>query len=96
MKTISEITGILEENKKGLSTRFKIKELGVFGSYSRGEQQEESDLDILVNFSQPIGLDFVELAMELEGILDIKVDLVSRGAIKSELWKYVEEDLIYV
>ncbi|MDI6779516.1 MAG: nucleotidyltransferase domain-containing protein [Bacteroidota bacterium] len=65
--------------------KYKVKKMGIFGSYSRGEQVKDSDIDILVEFEEPIGL-----------TLQTKVDLVSRKAIKPKLWKYIKKDIIYV
>lgn len=96
MKTLDEIKNILAQHKKELADRYKVKEIGIFGSYIRGEQEEKSDLDILVEFEEPIGLEFIELAEFLESILGVKVDLVSKGAVKPNRWKYIEEELVYV
>jgi predicted nucleotidyltransferase len=96
VKSLEEVRRALSEHKQGLKEGFKIKEIGIFGSYARNEQREDSDVDILVEFEEPIGLQFVDLAELLENILEMKVDLVSRGAIKPNRWKYVEQDLIYV
>ena len=96
MKTLDEIKNILAQHKEELADRYKVKEIGIFGSYVRGEQNKRSDLDILVEFKEPIGLDFIELAEFLESILEVKVDLVSKGAVKLNRWKYIKEDLIYV
>ena len=96
MKTVDEIRDILAQHKEELADRYKVKEIGIFGSYIRGEQKNDSDLDILVEFKEPIGLDFIELAEFLESILEVKVDLVSKGAVKPNRWRYIKEDLIYV
>ncbi|MFH1322122.1 MAG: nucleotidyltransferase family protein [Bacteroidota bacterium] len=96
MKTLTEIKKQLVNYKSILRKKYNVKEIGVFGSYSRGEQDRNSDIDILVVFDKPIGLEFIDLAEELEIILKNKVDLVSKNAIKPKLMKYVEEDLIYV
>ena len=96
MKTVDEIKSILAQHKEELRDRYKVKEIGIFGSYIRGEQREKSDLDILVEFEKPIGLEFIELAEFLESILELKVDLVSKGAVKPNRWRYIEKDLIYV
>ena len=68
----------------------------LFGSVARGDVTPNSDLDILVQFEKPIGLDFVTLAEELESLLQVKVDLVSINAIKPKMMDYVKESLIYV
>lgn len=96
MKRIEKIRSILAANKNELAKNYGVKELGIFGSYSRGENSKQSDIDILVEFDRPIGLTFVDLAEELEALLHMKVDLVSRQAIKAKMIKLVEEDLIYV
>ena len=96
MKTVDEIKSILAQHKEELRDRYKVKEIGIFGSYIRGEQREKSDLDILVEFEKPIGLEFIELAEFLESLLEVKVDLVSKGAVKPNRWRYIEKDLIYV
>lgn len=70
--------------------------MGIFGSYARNEANENSDLDILVEFENPIGLDFVSLADELEETLGIKIDLVSSNSLKSAEVKSVTDDLINV
>jgi uncharacterized protein len=96
MKSLEEVRGLLQKHKGELENRYGISKIGIFGSYARNEQIEESDVDILVEFERPIGLDFVALADDLEALLGFKVDLVSRGAIKPNRWKYVAEDLLYV
>lgn len=96
MNNLDQINSILDKHKFDLKRRYNIKQLGVFGSYSRGEQVEKSDIDILVEFEKPIGLDFVLLAEELENILKLKVDLVSKGALKPRAFDVIKKDLIYV
>jgi len=96
MKTLDETRSVLAQYKEELADRYKVSQIGIFGSYIRGEQGEKSDLDILVEFREPIGLEFIELAEFLESILGVKVDLVSKGAVKPNRWRYIEKDLIYV
>lgn len=91
-----EIKSILATHKNDLASKYGLASLAIFGSHVRGDQEPDSDVDILVEFEKPIGLKFVDLAEELENLLKLRVDLVSRGAIKARLWKYVERDLIYV
>ena len=96
MKTAEEIKKILAEYEEELRSKFHVKKLGIFGSYARNEQRENSDVDIMVDFEGPIGLEFVDLADYLETILEVTVDLVPRDAIKPNRWKYVAQDLLYV
>ena len=97
MKTLKEIEKILKENKAILAERFKVKEIGIFGSYVRGEQKEKSDVDILVSFYEPISLfEFMDMEEFLTQILGVKVDLVSKKALKPRIGKYVLEEVIYI
>jgi len=79
-----------------LKKKYNVKALALFSSYSRDDATEESDVDILVDFTKPIGIEFVDLANELELLLHIKVDLASRGGIKPKYFNAIEPDLIYV
>ena len=95
-KTREEILSLLTQNKPELETRFKVRRLAIFGSYARGDQQSDSDVDILVDIDPSVGLEFVILAEQIEQLLDLPVELVSRRAIKPNKLKYIEQDLIYV
>lgn len=96
MKTIDEIKKLIDQHKPMLKAKYNIKNVGLFGSIVRGDVNPDSDVDILVEFEKPIGLDFVLLADELEEILGVKVDLVTPNAIKPTLFEYIKQDLIYV
>lgn len=97
MKTIKEITSTLETLKPTLRERFKVKTIGVFGSYVRGEQKQQSDVDVLVEFEEPVGLfEFMDLEMYLTDLLDVKVDLVSKKALKPHIGKRILEEVIIV
>ncbi len=87
----------LRENKPFLEEKYKVKKLGVFGSYVRGEQKKSSDLDILVEFAEPVGLfEFMELEEFLEKKMGIKIDLVSKKALKPRIGKHILEEVQYV
>ncbi len=96
MNTLDEITAKLKGHKDPLSRKYKIARLGVFGSHSRGDARPDSDVDILVEFAGPIGLEFIDLANELESLLQRKVDLVSRNGIKQRYWSVIESEVVYV
>lgn len=96
MTTLSEIKEILKKHKARLSAKYGLSNIAIFGSYGRGQQTSDSDIDILVDFKQPIGIEFIDLAEELENILRIKVDLVSRNGVKPAYLKHIETDLNYV
>jgi len=67
----------------GLS-KYKIKEIKIFGSYAKGEQKETSDIDIIVDFEEiPTFIEFVKIQEELESLLGVKVDLLTEESISS-------------
>ena len=94
--TLEEITNILSEQKINLKNKFKVSVIAIFGSYSRGEQNIHSDIDIMVDFEEPIGIEFIDLADTLENVLHNKVDLVSKKSIKPKLMNLINKELIYV
>ena len=91
-----EAIKILKEHKSQLQQKFPLKTIALFGSYARNEQTSNSDVDVLVEFSEPVGIEFVDLVIELENIFQKPVDLVTRNGLKSKLKSFVEGDLIYV
>ena len=86
----------LKEVKPILATKYPIKNLALFGSVSRKEDEESSDIDILVEFNRSVGMEFIHLSYDLEKLLKRKVDLVSRKGIKEKYFKVIEPELIYV
>jgi predicted nucleotidyltransferase len=94
--SISEIISKLREHKHDLSNRYSLESIAVFGSYARGEQRPESDIDILVDINGDIGIEFIDLADEFENLFEQKVDLVSRGGIKPRYFEFIKSDLVYV
>jgi predicted nucleotidyltransferase len=96
MKNINEIKELLQQNKTDLINRYNLRSIALFGSITRNEATNKSDIDILVEFDKPIGLDFVLLADELETILGVKVDLVTTNALKPKMFEYIKQDLQYV
>jgi uncharacterized protein len=80
-----------------LEKKYPFSEPALFGSYGRGDQNEESDIDILVDFNSPIdGYEYIRLANELEDLFNQKIDMVSRQGIKSGYLPNVEKNLIHV
>jgi hypothetical protein len=74
---------------------FKVKTIGVFGSYVRGGQKRKSDVNVLVEFEEPIGLfEFMDLEMYLSNLLGVKVDLVSKKALKSHIGEHILKEVI--
>ncbi|GBE02294.1 nucleotidyltransferase domain protein [bacterium BMS3Bbin06] len=98
IKTLEEINAILKEHKEELRKRYRIKEIGVFGSYVRGEQKKRgSDVDILVEFDElPDIFMFIDLEDHLSRLLRKKVDLVRKGAIRPELKDIIFNETVYI
>jgi hypothetical protein len=96
MRKIEEIKRILKEYKKELSEKYKIKEIGIFGSYIRGESKKDSDLDVLVEFKPDAKMDlikFIELENYISDALGIKVDLVMKSALKPRIGKCILKEV---
>ena len=97
MSELDKIKHVLRQNKPALRKQFKVKTLGVFGSYARREQKKNSDVDILVAFSQTPGLfDYIKMENRLSAMLRKKVDLVMRGALKPSIGKNIMREVVYV
>ena len=87
----------LRQNMPELESRYKVKKLGVFGSYIHGEQHKGSDLDLLVEFfDSPSLLKFIEMEYYLSDLLGIKVDLVMKDTLKPTIGKRVLSEVIPV
>ncbi len=77
-------------------SKYGVSSLGLFGSIVRDDFTDQSDIDIVVEFSKPIDTDFFDLADELEEKLNRKVDLVSRNGIKPRYYEAIEPEILYV
>jgi uncharacterized protein len=96
MMTREEVLATLRKHLPELQKKYPIASLELFGSYARNEQTPESDMDFLVEFKEPVGIEFVDLLIELESILGVEVDLVSKRTLRPSLKPYVEPDLVTV
>ncbi|MHB1252780.1 MAG: nucleotidyltransferase family protein [Candidatus Humimicrobiaceae bacterium] len=97
MEKLAEIRNIINSSRYDLVNKYKVKEIGIFGSFVRGQQSKKSDIDILVEFSEPIGFfEFLDLEEYLEKILKNKVDLVSKKALKPNIGKHIIEEVILI
>jgi len=94
---LKEIKNVLKKNMPILEEKYKVRDIGIFGSYIKGKQKKESDLDILVEFEETIDLfSFVELENFLSELLGIKVDLVMKSALKPLIRNYIMKEVIYL
>ncbi|NOX85434.1 MAG: nucleotidyltransferase [Chlorobi bacterium] len=96
MNTQTDIENKLKELKPLLAQEYYVEKIGYFGSYSRNEQNKNSDIDILVYFRKPLGWEFFELQELLEKELKLKVDLVSEKALKEQLRQTILNNVKYV
>lgn len=96
MRNLIQIKRALKELMPELQAKYHVSSIGVFGSVVREDFTTESDIDIIVDFSQPIGISFIDLADLLEKKVNSKVDLFSRKGIKPQYFKEIEHEIVYV
>ena len=97
MRTRQDVFKILSQNLAQLKNEYGVKKIGVFGSFVRGEQANDSDIDILVEFSQAVGMvKFLQLENDLQGLLNAKVDLVTKLAFKKHIGRRIMHEVEYV
>lgn len=91
-----DIIRILRENKSTLS-KYRVKQIGIFGSFAKGQEDKKSDVDVLVEF---YGIPDIFLLIDLEDylkkIIGKKVDLVRKQVIRDELKETIERETVYI
>ncbi len=96
MLTRAVIENKLRQMKPELTVRFHVSRIGYFGSFANDKQTENSDLDILVEFSEPIGWEFFTLERFLEQSFGIPIDLVTKNALKERIKDPILNQVKYV
>lgn len=100
MLTQEKARDILRRELPNLRDNFGVRSIGLFGSFAKGEQTEDSDIDILIEFEKPIGLKFVELAEYLEKVFGRQVDVLTPAGIKGirikKIAQEIERGIVYV
>ncbi|MDP3024165.1 MAG: nucleotidyltransferase family protein [candidate division Zixibacteria bacterium] len=97
MRTLQKIKKILEDHKIELRYKFKVKDIGIFGSYARGEQKSKSDIDLLVEFEEPVSLlKLVSLENFLREMLKVKVEVIPKKDVRPELREKIFKEVIYI
>jgi len=96
MDQLHEIKNELRKMKPELVERFHVNSIGLFGSVVRDDFNEKSDIDIIVDFTRPIGIAFIDLADLLETALKRPVDLVSKKGVKDKYFKVIQPEIEYV
>jgi hypothetical protein len=92
-RDVDEIKAALRQMLPELRARWPVSYLGVFGSWVRREQRDGSDLDLLVDFDRPIGLELVALKDEIERRLNLPVDLVMRGSLRRRIGQQILDEV---
>ena len=95
MLTLQNILQTLRKHMPELQKKYPVGRVGVFGSYSRGEATEKSDIDIAVEITGPMGLSFVAMADEIENLFGKKTDVIPLRSIKPQYLQYVQKDIVY-
>ena len=93
MLTQEEVIRILRNKLPYLSSNYGVKRIALFGSFAKGKQKEDSDIDILVEFKKPIGFKFMNFAEYIEKLVGRKVDILTAEGIKGIRVKGVAEDI---
>ncbi len=96
MEQLAAIQNQLRQLKPELVSKYHVSTIGLFGSVVRSDFNRNSDIDIVVDFSKPIGIAFIDLANELELKLHRKIDLVSKNGIKPNYFREIEQEIVYV
>ena len=86
---------ILRNHEQEIKRRFAVRRIGLFGSFVRGEETKESDIDILVEFEDPTFRNFMNLAFYLEDIFSRRVDLLTPEGISHRIRPYVEKEVVW-
>ena len=96
MTNLTSIKNSLAALKPEMQQRFFVNSIGLFGSVVRDDFMASSDIDIIVDFTRPVGIEFVDLADFIESKLNKKIDLVSRNGVKKKYFKQIESQIVYV
>lgn len=97
MELLKKVKKTILDHKKELRNTYYVEKIGIFGSVSSGEAKKESDIDILVEFSKPVGFfHFIRLENYLSDLLGRKVDLVTKNALKPLIKEDILKQTIYV
>ena len=96
MTELGSIKQILLQLKPELKQKYFVNSIGLFGSIVRDDFTDKSDIDIIVDFSKPIGIEFIDLVDFIESKLNKKVDLVSKNGVKPKYFHLIESEIIYI
>ncbi|HJP94694.1 MAG TPA: nucleotidyltransferase family protein [Pyrinomonadaceae bacterium] len=100
MLTRDRIIQLLQREREHLAAEFGVSKIGLFGSYAKGQANDTSDIDLLVEFERPIGFQFLDLVDYLEALLGSKVEVLTPAGIQNirvkHVAKSISETVVYV
>ncbi len=100
MLTKEQVIQLLREHYPHLVAEYGVKRIGLFGSYAKGIPNEQSDVDVVVEFERPIGFKFIELTEYLENLFDRKVDVLTPAGLQAirfgQVAQNIAESIVYV
>lgn len=100
MLTKEQVIQLLREHYPHLVAEYGVKRIGLFGSYAKGSPNEQSDVDVVVEFERPIGFKFIELTEYLENLFDRKVDVLTPAGLQAirvgRVSENIAESIVYV
>lgn len=96
MQTLADIKNKLTVLKPILQKKYPLDTIAIFGSYARNEQTEESDVDVMVEFNNKIGIGFITMSNEIEDYLGIETDVLTKNSMKPRFFDLIKNELIYV
>lgn len=97
MKNLQEIKAILGQVKSLVQEKYQISELGIFGDYVKGEVKENSQVNILIDYTEPLSLlDLVDMEYYLSDLLKVKADVISKNGLKGKRRERILSEVIYV
>ena len=94
-ETASNLLGEISRMQAELNERFTVTRIGVFGSFARGDETPESDVDIIVELAEPTFDHYMDLKFRLEEVLQRPVDLVMADTVKPRLKQIIEQEVVY-
>lgn len=95
VKKIMNVFNVLQKHKNEIINKYNVKRIGIFGSYAKGQQKEESDIDVLVEFEKPTFDNFIELSFFLEELFDKKVDSLTPKSLSPYMQPTVEKEVVW-
>ncbi len=92
----AQIISQLKAIKPELVKNYAIKNIGLYGSYTKNSYHPDSDIDILIELGKPLGWNFFDIQIKLESIFNKKIDLVTKNSLHKELKENILKEVIFI